>query len=801
MHCSGTIRTAVDNVTVRSFASIVVAILLVASAALGAGANLVINPGFEAPLTEGWQPFWSRTPGAGEAVYGGPPHSGRQCLHVRYQARSDWSLSQANSVAARRGDILALSAWAKCDGEVDNASVSLVTRDSRGSVLDWQYGIASTSGTHDWEHIGRRVVVPNDCTSVTLRLTGSGPGQAWFDNISLTKEGNVSQFKGSSQEVRLKNALISAVFDAESGTLAVTDLRAGNTYHQRPLAGSPIVQHVETSSGGLGLTARLWDPGTRITFELRLSIAADRAEVKYELAGKGSLSSDIAFPAPFIPAPGSFWVLPMNEGLLYPPDEPSLQPLRLPAYEGGDGLSMPWFGLSQGETGPGFIAIIETPDDMTVAVDRLADGSVLCARPIWEPSRGALRYARVIRYCFLATGGYVAQAKRYREYAKEAGLYRSLRDKQKANPNVGLLIGAVNVWALFGYDFDKVALVKEMQALGIERILWSAGGKPEEVTALNAIPGVLTSRYDIYQDVYPPGQPTDAEHEGWPDALVLRADGSHYPTWVIRDSGKRYPGSALCSRPAFDIARRRIREDLARTPYKCRFLDVTTAAAFRECYDPKHPESRSDDRHWKMELLRFCSGEMGLVTGSETGIDPAVPYVDYFEGMLSLARYRTPDSGYKLLEYEAPTDSFLKFQVGPFYRVPLWELVYHDCVVSQWYWGDSTNKVPEVWDQRDLIDLLYGAAPLFMLNREIWEKYRHRFMETYRRVGLTIRRIGYDEMVSHEFLTRDHTLQRTTWSSGVSVIVNFAECPQRLSDGVSIPALGSLVIDGPGASQ
>ncbi len=36
------------------------------------------------------------------------------------------------------------------------------------------------------------------------------------------------------------------------------------------------------------------------------------------------------------------------------------------------------------------------------------------------------------------------------------------------------------------------------------------------------------------------------------------------------------------------------------------------------------------------------------------------------------------------------------------YRLLLWELVYHDCVVAQWYWGDYNNKLPAVWDRRDL---------------------------------------------------------------------------------------------------
>jgi hypothetical protein len=32
------------------------------------------------------------------------------------------------------------------------------------------------------------------------------------------------------------------------------------------------------------------------------------------------------------------------------------------------------------------------------------------------------------------------------------------------------------------------------------------------------------------------------------------------------------------------------------------------------------------------------------------------------------------------------------------YRLLLWELVYHDCVVAQWYWGNHDNKLLALWN-------------------------------------------------------------------------------------------------------
>lgn len=60
-----------------------------------------------------------------------------------------------------------------------------------------------------------------------------------------------------------------------------------------------------------------------------------------------------------------------------------------------------------------------------------------------------------------------------------------------------------------------------------------------------------------------------------------------------------------------------------------------------ECYHPDHPQTRSDSRKHKMELLKLI-GEFGLVCGSETGHEASVPFCDYHEGMLSVGPCRSP---------------------------------------------------------------------------------------------------------------------------------------------------------------
>jgi len=240
---------------------------------------------------------------------------------------------------------------------------------------------------------------------------------------------------------------------------------------------------------------------------------------------------------------------------------------------------------------------------------------------------------------------------------------------------------------------------------------------------------------------------------------------------------KVYQGGVISSGRGLARARQMISKELAKIPYLCRFLDTTTASPFREDYNPDHPLTRTQDRQYKMALLDFCSHDEHLVTGSETGLDAAVPYVDYFEGMLSLGPYRLPDAGRNIQDIVPPTPDLLKYQVGTKYRIPLWELVYHDCVVANWYWGDYNNKVPEVWDRRDLFNILYGTPPMFMFDRALWTANKAHFVQSYKNICPLVRRLGYDEMLTHEFLTGDHNVQRTTWKSGATITVNFGDKP------------------------
>ena len=143
--------------------------------------------------------------------------------------------------------------------------------------------------------------------------------------------------------------------------------------------------------------------------------------------------------------------MPVNEGISYPVDDESLPAdalLSLRRPRAVHGLVRRDRRRRHG----GLMTIVETPDDAAVRVPRV-DG-LLCAAPQWEPQKGQFGHVaaaplRLLRRRRLR--GHVPSATA--QHAKQTGLLKTLAEKRKANPNVDLLVGAVNVWC---WDKDAV---------------------------------------------------------------------------------------------------------------------------------------------------------------------------------------------------------------------------------------------------------------------------------------------------------------------------------------------------------
>lgn len=772
-------------------------LLLIASLVMmgraGSAAPLLTNNGFESGLA-GWRPLWTREPGTGSLTLDPVTrHDGKQAARIDHTGAKDWSFEPALRVPGAEGDIYVWEAWLKLESQGGSVTLCVSTHDAQGQARDWSYGERTLRETTDWQHVRTRFLIPKGVTEFHPRLIGYGPARVWVDEVTLEPAGSISALRGAQvpAQLALTNAALEVTLDTGNATLSVRDRRTGVRTTQQPISSEVVLTGASATRERLAL--ELWHVASGLKIAGSIHLESDVPEFTVELSAQGELPAALRFPQPFASHPGEYLVIPMNEGISYPVDDPTIEPMNLIAY-GGHGICMGFWGATDGTRG--HLAILETPDDATIRLERHAGR--LDIAPQWDATLHQFGYPRRLRYVFFDQGGHVALAKRYRAYAKQSGRFKTLEAKRRENPNVDLLIGAANVWC---WERDSVGLVKELQAAGIARILWSNAQSPENLRTLNGL-GVLTSRYDIYQDVMDPanfpklyGRHGDWVTAAWPDDVVRQAQGDWLRGWgVLGRQEEWFYCAVICDRQALKYAAERIPAELGTHPYRCRFIDTTTAAPWNECYDSRHPMTRTASREWKMKLLDFVSRDNKLVTGCETGHDAAVPFLHYFEGMMSLGPYRIPDAGRDMARiWTNVPERVAKFQLGQRYRLPLWELVYHDCVVAQWYWGDYNNKLPALWDKRDLFNLLYATPPMFMFNRSLWQSNRERFTRSYQTVNPFVRRVGYSEMTDHRFLTANRDVQQTAFANGAKVTVNFGETEFRFPDGSVLAAGGYRV--------
>ncbi len=406
-------------------------------------------------------------------------------------------------------------------------------------------------------------------------------------------------------------------------------------------------------------------------------------------------------------------VVPVREGLLIPADSglAFVRTFDTYAYEG---CHMRMAGVVKAGA-----AALVTWDDCYVAADvRSVLGGADAAAPRQRLSLSLVlrKSARACRVTFLGRGDYVTIARAYRDVARDAGWLVTWAEKLKGHPERARYFGAVNfkLWstlsrrmnddstqelsAKVNWTFDEAAQVAEhlKNDLKLDRVLFIMGGwirrgydnqhpdilptAPEcggdekfaeacrRVRAL----GYILSLHDNYQDMY-------RDAPSWDESCIQKTrDGS-------LQKGGHWAGGICyitCAQRAVDLARRPQNLPAVKklSDADSYFIDTTYAAGLQECFDPKHPLARADDMKWKQALSDYARGVFGSF-GSECGREWAIPHADFFEGLTGVSGSYCHDA--KLLP-----------QLGAA-AVPLFEIVYRDCIAMYGKYGYDINRAAE----------------------------------------------------------------------------------------------------------
>ena len=203
----------------------------------------------------------------------------------------------------------------------------------------------------------------------------------------------------------------------------------------------------------------------------------------------------------------------------------------------------------------------------------------------------------------------------------------------------------------------------------------------------------------------------------------------------------------------------------------------------------EHPLTRAEGERELNDALSSVAA-LEMVVGSERGKWWATESTHVFEGIETLIEYGgkyygsgdfTHWVGPYLTEKPGFYELCLGYDFNPSRRLPLFQLVYHDSVYCTRRWNQDPGRDASLWDRHDLMNILYGTAPLIFMHPRAENvigssargKAMDRYMQTNRNVCGWHEKVGFGEMVDHRLLTPDRLVQETRFSSGWNVVVNF----------------------------
>jgi hypothetical protein len=135
-------------------------------------------------------------------------------------------------------------------------------------------------------------------------------------------------------------------------------------------------------------------------------------------------------------------------------------------------------------------------------------------------------------------------------------------------------------------------------------------------------------------------------------------------------------------------------------------------------------------------------------------------------------------------------------------EVPLWGLVYHDSVMlyrqhaTAYNYGlDNYGYSRGPWPAKFLRSILYADQSSWTISNAAYWAWRRTFKQINDVLAPHQRRLAFDQMTNHEWLTPDFLVQRTNFSSAVEVSVNYGEFPYKLEDGSELLPHGYRVKD------
>lgn len=530
-------------------------------------------------------------------------------------------------------------------------------------------------------------------------------------------------------------------------------------------------------------------PPMLFRFTIRLEEDAGVEFAVDAIDGLGDEDVEVTFPFRLFAcstAEEAIWPIPSGYGVLLRFPETRQCAFDMPSAEA---VNMPFYGILPKRTA-GLAVYMKDGCDLHTHVEINCTAGVATCSPVFNFNARLANYRRRLRvFAMPPDSGYNRLAKWYRAIAASEHRLVTLEEKIRRNPEVEKLVGAV-IWKHDVFCLDKPPLPHDYSYFvtspdgnslegraanwsaaeifetarknGFDRVCvyntgWNAGGydsmyptrlppNPERGTpeafcaaardARSLSDGYVLSVHDNYYDAYR-NSPEFSEEE------IGRNDDGGLQRGAIWRGGRAW---LLCSECAVKYAARDLPQIAAMTGRGSIFLDVFGSAMPHRCFASGHPHGQREDYDNRRRILSMAKELFGSVATEQTPHDFCADIVDL--GVCS------PFGG-----------AFFRQCPLPMTPIPLWQLVYHDCVLN--YTPDSAFYESGNGEYLALCTL-YCMLPTA-------------FTPECRELSVRLRRAYVAEMLSHEFLTppdfdgvRLHAVARTTFADGTVVVANLS---------------------------
>lgn len=553
------------------------------------------------------------------------------------------------------------------------------------------------------------------------------------------------------------------------------------------------IEHFEWKTGvGIGIRSKfsnfiIHDKEDTLSFETIVWIEYATKDIYFEilpLKESEYLMGDIYWPGQMaFEKDSNKWYTLINllQGLMIPNNwKYEVKQLVFDGQMCSSAAYMPWFGQVRDKDG--YIAIVCTPWDAAYGVDHPADSTYCHIGVRWLPSMGAISYKRVMKMILRQDCDYNDLCKVYRNYAREKGLLVTLKEKAARNPLVDKFIGSAIVHTGIKthvspdsayYDKEhpekndyvvpfakREEQMKQLKDKGLEKVYlhldgWGDPGydnkHPDYLPAcieaggwegmkslsdrMKAL-GYMFAIHDQYRDYYFDAATYDANfalHDAEGKRIEFARWAGGWQTYICASQAPLY-----LKRNFTELFNHGI--ELEGT-----YLDVFTCNELDECTHPWHKMTRKECQEYRKSCFDYLLAH-DILPSSEEVIDWAVPSV--------------------VTAHYGPYEFMLWPNKEPKgISVPLFNLVYHDCVVLPWLMNKETK-----YGDYMLYALLNGGAAYLDIEKEGEELDEE--IERYYVVSKLQEKIAKCEMVKHEFLDSSYKVQRTTYSDGTQVTID-----------------------------